>query len=646
MPVDRFIIIRIALAGAFYYLGAKIGVTFTFTFTVTSDGVAILWPPNAVLLAALLSLPKTHWPLLFVVILIAECLADYPVFPWPMALGFGVVNIAEACFACFLIRRYIGSSFGFETLSSTMRFFLLVPLFASSVAALGGASVYYLAGSSDASFLLTWRLWWFGDAVGLAVLTPLFISASRQWSAQGVGGFFQVERKRLRELILLWLGLLSVGALSLMGKQSEALTFYITPILLLPFAIWAAVRFTTLMASLVVAFVASFTVAYLLQGHQTHPFLAPEVSVWQMQEYLVTICVITLGLSSLTRQFERQQDLLRLQGRAMMSSNDAITIADARANDFPIVWVNSRFRALFGYDEEEIIGKNCRFLQDGMDNTKARQTIRESLANGTSCRVLLRNLSKNRVPLWIELSLSPVRDRHGDVTHFVGIQHDVTEEKETRERLTEAENQLIRQNLELEAKVAERTQSLADANEELSELNERLRNMASTDYLTGIANRRHFFEVGARELKRCLREAGSVLLIALDIDHFKQINDQHGHEAGDAVLKEVIDPVKNAIRPTDLFGRVGGEEFLILMTDAGTQPPEDIAERIRRQVSGLEVNYQGTRLHVTVSIGVAIWDRYSDLKTLARFADAALYEAKKAGRNCVRVTSISGSSEP
>lgn len=178
-----------------------------------------------------------------------------------------------------------------------------------------------------------------------------------------------------------------------------------------------------------------------------------------------------------------------------------------------------------------------------------------------------------------------------------------------------------------------------DATERRKLENELLK-QANTDVLTGIGNRRQFFELAGRELSRSIRSGSPLSLLLLDIDGFKRINDEHGHEAGDAVLKTFTATVAAVLRDTDVFGRIGGEEFAVLLPDTDNEEAQVLAERVREQVALFAVSStQGRVLSVTVSIGIAALipgDEADNIDAMLRRADAALYEAKNAGRNQVR----------
>jgi diguanylate cyclase (GGDEF)-like protein len=121
----------------------------------------------------------------------------------------------------------------------------------------------------------------------------------------------------------------------------------------------------------------------------------------------------------------------------------------------------------------------------------------------------------------------------------------------------------------------------------------------------------------------------------IDLDHFKQVNDNLGHEAGDLVLCNIVEPISSAIRPRNLFGRMGGEEFLVFLSGADHELANTVAERIRGEIESLEVLYRNQKINVTASLGVAQWDGRSHLDELFHQADKALYQAKNRGRNQV-----------
>ena len=168
------------------------------------------------------------------------------------------------------------------------------------------------------------------------------------------------------------------------------------------------------------------------------------------------------------------------------------------------------------------------------------------------------------------------------------------------------------------------------------EANEALRRSVLCDHLTGLANRRAFFEAAEVELLRWQRQPRALSLVAFDADHFKQVNDRHGHPAGDAVLRHLAVGLGATFRDLDLVARSGGEEFLVLMPGTGLDGAQAAADRLCRMVAAQTVDVDGVQIRYTVSAGVATMDADVDgLDALIKRADLALYQAKALGRNRV-----------
>ena len=167
----------------------------------------------------------------------------------------------------------------------------------------------------------------------------------------------------------------------------------------------------------------------------------------------------------------------------------------------------------------------------------------------------------------------------------------------------------------------------------------RLEELAATDGLTGILNRRRFFELAAREVELARRKGRTVAVVLADLDHFKAVNDGYGHAAGDAVLKGVADRFRSVLRATDLSCRYGGEEFAFLFPESDLAQGLKAAERLRAGVAAAPLSCSEGAIGVTLSLGVSAGrpgpDGLLDLEGLLRAADEALYAAKKAGRNRV-----------
>lgn len=161
--------------------------------------------------------------------------------------------------------------------------------------------------------------------------------------------------------------------------------------------------------------------------------------------------------------------------------------------------------------------------------------------------------------------------------------------------------------------------------------------LANVDFLTSALSRRHFLDVAEQEFSRSHRYNMPLMLMMLDLDHFKQINDQHGHDAGDAVLREFVQTVRAVLRESDVIGRLGGEEFAVLLPNTAREGGQALAERVVELVRESPVVVAGHPIHYTVSIGVSCLGRELSFAALLKRADTALYRAKSQGRDSVHM---------
>jgi len=212
---------------------------------------------------------------------------------------------------------------------------------------------------------------------------------------------------------------------------------------------------------------------------------------------------------------------------------------------------------------------------------------------------------------------------------------------------TRAREELIKQQKteksRLFQEVAEKTKALNQAKKRLEKeleekkiLEEHLKLQATTDSMTGLMNRRALIDEFDKELNRARRTMSPLSCLILDIDHFKQVNDSYGHHIGDLVIKSVAENMKQHTRTIDHIGRIGGEEFAILMPNTHLDDAYQIADRLRDFISRYEMCFDHQTLHITVSIGITdLRDKFETIESILQRADAALYNAKREGRNRV-----------
>jgi len=214
------------------------------------------------------------------------------------------------------------------------------------------------------------------------------------------------------------------------------------------------------------------------------------------------------------------------------------------------------------------------------------------------------------------------------------------------EMLQEANQELGQLNCSYEQLVMDLKQAKEESSKyvgKLIEANKRYREMAYRDELTGLYNNRYFQEVMDNELERAKRYEHTLSLLFFDIDYFKQINDNHGHLAGDTVLRQVAEQILQIMRGSDIVIRYGGDEFAVIMPETGREGLEVFAERIRSGIEEMGVAIDGAQLQVTISVGGATYggkDPQVDKMTILGVADKAIYQAKRGGRNRIDIAEI------
>lgn len=293
----------------------------------------------------------------------------------------------------------------------------------------------------------------------------------------------------------------------------------------------------------------------------------------------------------------RAEQERHLLSQALNVASDPILITD---NEAHIVFANQAFERLTGYSSEEILGRTPQFLQSGEHDAEFYRNLRSALSQGEAFRATFSNRRKDGDLYYAEQSIAAVQNSKGAITHYVSVGKDITDLIQ-REKL--------------------------------------LHEMASFDKLTGLLNR----HAGEQELnflyQQYEKEGQTFSLLLVDIDHFKQINDTHGHPAGDRVLALIARRLKKLLRTTDYVVRWGGEEFMLLLPEAPLEAALRLAERICQHVAS-EPTEVG---QITLSCGVGELLTEETPASLIARVDKALYTAKRNGRN--RVESAHSSNE-
>ena len=282
------------------------------------------------------------------------------------------------------------------------------------------------------------------------------------------------------------------------------------------------------------------------------------------------------------------------------------------------------------------------FLVDKATVERLKQTQKNYLENlgikFDSPEYFESRLRVGQAHAWIGLSLSLYQCSYRLLTQLI-IDHIPTDcESSLRETLRIFIHKItaLDMSLAIETYHIAQVRTLEESLDRARVQKNELRFEASTDALTGLYNHEYILSILRRTLEEDTLAGQPTSVMMADLDHFKEINDSHGHPVGDKVLMEVSRRLGTAVRDFDSLGRYGGEEFLIVLKNTSLSTALSVAERIREHISAGPVSLHGTMVDVTISVGVAVVHPGDEADDLVSRADKALYEAKAAGRNCVR----------
>ena len=324
------------------------------------------------------------------------------------------------------------------------------------------------------------------------------------------------------------------------------------------------------------------------------PFSPNEISLLQELADDLAFGLDALHGRSLRRSAEAR---LRLLERAVEASANAIIITDALDSEHPILYVNPAFSRMTGYPSSEAIGRSGRFLVGNDRAQEALDEIRAALRGGYEAQGLLRNYRKDHSLFWNELTVAPVRDEAGVVTHFVSVMNDFTARKAQEEQIERH---------------------------------------ALFDPLTGLPNRFSLFERIDRAAASAARDGHAIGVVLIALDRFSLVNDAYGHDAGDALLRAVGARLLSTLRARDTVARLGGDEFVVLLSKLEPDDAIAVVDKISAAL-GRPFELACGEVVVSASIGVSFAPRDgNDAQSLIRNAEVAMQGAKTGGWNAVR----------
>ena len=645
----------VCLITLLYFVAGRFGLSLAFV----NPSATAVWPPTGIALAAFLVLGDyIALGILLGAFLVNLTTSDSVLFSLAVAMG----NTLEGLIGARLVNRFANGSWVFNRAPDVFKFAFLAGVLSTAVSATVGATSLVWSGLAlPDDYFAIWVTWWLGDAAGSLIVAPALILWAKdpkvRWSAS-----------RTIEAVFLLATLLLV-ALAVFGNQSSfAIRNYPLEFLLVPVIIWVAYRFGQRETATVTIVLSAIATIGTLQGLGPFARTLPNESLLLLQSFMITAAITGLGLAALVsehreaetelikanQQLERSGDELEEHNRRMFLLNQmgdllqsCTTVEEAYTIIGPLgqqlfpeetgalyVINNSRdmVEAATAWgplpaEQDTFAMEDCWALRLGRTHTYK--------TDNDVVNLLCPHL-KNRLPVF---SLCIPMTAHGDtlgILHLRGQASGPTQTREKQLSLAEAKQQLA---LAMADSVV-----LALAN---LKLRISLRDQAIRDPLTGLFNRRYLEETLEREFNRALRMKRSVGVIMLDLDHFKRFNDTFGHEAGDVLLRKLGNFLKQHLRGGDIACRYGGEEFALILPEVSPGNLLRRAEQLREGIKHLSLPYQGTELEtLTMSLGIAMFPTHGATgQRVLNAADAALYEAKRTGRDRVVVASSDDTEE-
>jgi diguanylate cyclase (GGDEF)-like protein/PAS domain S-box-containing protein len=273
---------------------------------------------------------------------------------------------------------------------------------------------------------------------------------------------------------------------------------------------------------------------------------------------------------------------------------DSVLVTDTAGR---IVYANPAFERMTGYSAAELAGGTPALLKSGLHEADFYRELWAALLAGREFRALFANRRKNGEPYYEDKIIRPLFDEAGRATHFVSYGRDATERAREFDKLTHA---------------------------------------ATHDSLTDLPNRGLFLDRLAQALRHAARREEYLTVAILDVDRFRDINNRHGHMAGDAVLQAVAARIRGCVREADTVARIGGDELALILLDAGEAQAEGVLAKVVA-ANAAPLRHDGAEIRASVSVGASGYPRDAqEADALRKQADVAMYAAKAAGGNCYR----------
>lgn len=578
-------------SGLAYYVAAR----FSILLSAGDPTFVTLWPPSGVLLAAVL-ISSRHLVALHVM---SAAVASFFInmqagHPLPLSIAYTTVNVIEPLAASWLLglRRYSKLSF---LDPSILLDFCLAALLSSTLCATMASVI------TPGSSMTLWVSWILVDLLGMLIVTPLLLLVAKNVASLRS----RITAEMLDRKIASFIGVALVSALSF------SQTSY--PTLFVPMLAVIAATFQTGALGAASSVLIIIVIASLANSIGTGPFMLVSEGgtkrIIFMQFYFLTLFTSSLPfaalLSARSSLLDKLKESLRLLEMAERSSHVGHWHLDL--NTERLSWSNEVFR-IHGLEASTPLTLDMAInAYHSDDRALVSHSINQALKRSREFSFTARLVRPSGEIRHVFSRGEVVGESQSDSVALFGIIQDITAQVGREAELKRA---------------LHRAEQIADRAKVLSE----------TDQLTGIANRRRTVEVLEQNIRSSDITKEPVSIAIFDIDHFKTINDTYGHQAGDEVLKRVAREASSELRSTDLLGRIGGEEFVVILPRTDATTAMTIADRVRLAIEATDSNPS-----VTISAGVAQVVRGETYESLLRRADVALYDAKRDGRNLLRL---------
>ncbi len=576
--------LRLFLIGLAYFASALGSVL----FTRETGNVSALWIADALAITAILLSHRADWQILAGLFVVGSVSANL-IFgdSLPASIAFTLANATGITVAVALGRRWSNLRTVFLRPDRLTLLIIAIGVMAPLCAATVGAAVGTIFNGLD--YWRVWRTWAVADSVGSLVVLPFAAIATlvRRYGTAGL-----LVRRSWLETGLLMFAVAGVSALVFL-QTVVPLGF-----LIMPFVLLATMRLGPLGAAgatLIVAIVGLAGSTFDL-GPLGMIDVAHGRRIQYFQFFVATVFVSALPVGAFLAQRERLAQRLREREadyrHVIESIEDVVYKTDVKGR---WTFLNPAWTRLTGHKVSDTLHTSFMHAIHPDDRQHALDCLAPLYAREIQdCRQELRYVHADGSLRWVEALSQLALDEGGNIIGTFGTLRDVTARKSLEAQLTAH---------------------------------------ATTDALTGLLNRRAFIEMVDAELAT----RADTTLAMLDIDHFKAVNDAHGHPAGDAVLRAFARICREAVGPDAVIGRIGGEEFAVLLAGLALPDAQPVLERLRAAIQAANIDIEGASIAITASIGATEVAAGPTASDLLKRADRALYEAKNAGRNRLRL---------